>query len=212
MELRTYAIVLSTLCSGWLAGASLGTFLAAAAAAAAAAWLPLRTRSGTHVLFVNLDPQKPDPALLMEAFRTSLALIRRTGHPARLRISAASREPHPVFRVDITRDGDLELLCDSRRSALKQPGAWLADHPVPLSLPRTRSVTLSLEPCGAGRVRASLAPRAAPSPCQWGAPVSAAVAALAFDLPCLLAAALGFATHACLLHNQSDRAQQNACV
>jgi len=212
MVWRSYAIVLSTLCAGWLAGASLGTFLAAAAAAAAAAWLPLRTRSGTHVLFVNLDPQKPEPALLMEAFRKALALIQSTGRPVRLRISAASRQPHPVFRIDIRRDGDLELLSDARRNALTLPGVWLADHPVPLTLPRTRSVTLSLEPCGAGRVRASLAQRAAPSPYQWGVPVSAAVAAAAFGFPCLLAAALGFAAHACLLQNQADGAQQNTRV
>jgi len=209
--LRDFAILPVTAAAGLTAGGGPLVFLAAALAAAGAAWLKhLRPPDG--LCFANLDPQKPESALFLSAFRETLACARRTLRPVRLRLACFSPAPRPVLRIDLSRDNDLELACDLRKSALKQPGVWLADHPLPLVLPRTRSLTLVFEPCGASRIRVS---QDAGTPCpvrHWLVLALLATAACALDLGWLLAAALGFALQTCLLEQQPQRPPQDTRV
>jgi len=203
-------ILLATASAGLLAGASAPTFLCAACSAAAATWLCRpAVPPGGHDLYATLDPQAPDGSHLLEALRETLALVRSTRKPARLRLSAFTPRGRPVFSLDVNRTGDLELSCDNRRTALKMPGVWLPDHPLPLTLPHTRSITLLLDPCGAERVRASLAHAAVRRPCPWPALALAVVAACALDAASLLAATLGFAFQSYLLHHHAHRASDN---
>ncbi len=204
--LHGYAILLATAAAGIVAGADTHTFAAASVAAAMATWLTRRTSTPVQDLYANLDPDNPDGAHLLDAFREALALISRTRRPVRLRIAAFTRNARPVFRLDLNRASDLELARDSRRTALKHPGVWLPDHPLPLTLPHDRSVTLLLEPCGTGRVRASLARAAFRTPGHWGPPLLLAAAACALDIDWLLAAALGFTFQSYLLEHQPERA------
>ena len=187
-----HAILFATAVAGLIAGPDVHTFVAAALAAAGAAWFAHLARAPAQKLYANLDPKNPDGALLLGAFRTALALISQTRQPVRLRIAAFTCNARPVFRLNLNRDADLELARDTRRTPLKQPGIWLPDHPLPLTLPHDRSVTLLLKPCGAGRVRASLARTAVRTP-HWSLPLLLAISACVLDVDWLLAASLGFA-------------------
>lgn len=199
-------ILLATAGAGLLAGASAPVFLCAAAAAAAATWLcrPSAPPDG-HDIYATLDPLNPDGSLLAEALRETLALVGNTRKPARLRLSAFTACGRPVFRLDVNRTGDLELSCDNRRSALKRPGIWLPDHPLPLALPHTRSLTLLFEPCDTGRIRVLLEHAVARCACPWPVTLLAGVAACALDAAGLLAATLGFAFQSYLLQYRAER-------
>jgi len=207
-----FTILLVTACAGLLAGANTLTFLTAAVSSAAASWLwrfPIVPHA--RELYVTLDPQAPDGAHVLEALRKALALIRQTGHPVLLRITAITRFAQPAFRIDVNRNGDLELFWNARRIALKQPGVWIPDHPLPLTLPNTRSVTLWLEPCGTERIRAALAPwpAARMSYYPWFVAALGIGVACVTDTAWLLAAILGFAAQSYLLHDQAQRAPDN---
>jgi hypothetical protein len=203
------AILLATAAAGLIAGADAHTFVAATVAAALSSWLPHVARISAQDLYVNLDPTNPDGALLLGAFREALAFARHTRQPVRLRIAAFTRNARPVFRINLNRDADLELACNARRKALKQPRVWLPDHPLPLTLPHNSSITLLLEPRGAERVRASLACAASRTPGHWSLPLLLAAAACLLDIDWLLAAALGFAFQAYLSEHQPKRANHN---
>ena len=207
-----FVMLLATGAAGLIAGAGVHTFAAAAAAAAGAAWLFHIRRQTAQTLYANLDPQNPDGALVLAAFREALAFISRTRRPVLLRITAFTRKAHPVFQLTLTRDGDLDLARDARHTALKQPGVWLPEHPLPLALPHDRSITLLLEPCGPERVRASLAGNPSRPPCHWSLPLLLAASACALDIDWLLAIALGFAFQAYLLQHQPRRATGNAKI
>ena len=210
--LHGYAILPATACAGLIAGAGAHTFLSAALASVMAVWLARVACQPALDLYANLDPANPDGTLLLNAFREALAHISRTGRPVRLRIAALTRSARPVFRLNLNRDADLELCCNTRRAALKHPGLWLPDHPLPLTLPHDRSLTLLLEPCGPHRVRASLASTVVRPPCPLSVPALLAVAACVLDIDWLLAAALGFAFQACLLEHQTERAPDDPQV
>ncbi len=209
--LRDFTILPVTAAAGLTAGGGPLVFLAAALAAAGAAWLKhLRPPGG--LCFANLDPQKPESAIFLSAFRETLACARRTMRPVRLRLACCSPVARPVFRLNLSRDNDLEFSCASRTSALKQPGVWLADHPLPLVLPHTRSLTLVFETCGASRIRVS---QDSGTPCRmrhWLVLALLATVACALDLGWLLAAALGFALQTCLLEQQPQRTPQDTRV
>ena len=207
-----FVILVATGAAGLIAGAGLHTFMAAAAAAACAVWLFHIRRPTAQTLYANLDPQNPDGTFVLEAFREALAFISRTRRPVLLRITAFTRNAHPVFQLTLTRDGDLDLARDSRHTALKQPGVWLPEHPLPLTLPPDRSITLLLEPCGPERVRASLAGSASRPPCHGSLPLLLAAAACALDIDWLLAVALGFAFQAYLPQYQPRRTSYNAKI
>ena len=209
--MQVFTILLATVCSGLLAGANTLTFLTAAVSAAASSWL-WRFPALPHAreLYVTLDPQAPDGTHVLEALRKALALIRQTRHPVLLRITAITRFAQSAFRIDLDRNGDLELFWNARRIALKQPGIWLPDHPLPLTLPNTRSVTLRLEPCGTERIRASLAPWCvARMSYPWFVIALGIVVACVIDTAWLLAAILGFAAQSYLLQHQAHRAPDN---
>ena len=202
-----YATLLATAAAGWIAGAGTCAFLAAAVSAALAAWLARVPCRSAPRLFANLDPHEPDGALLLDALREALGLIRSTRKPVLLRISAFTRKDRAPFRFGLDREGDLEVCREGQRArALRQPGVWIADHPVPLTLPRDRCVTLSLTPAAAGRVRASLSPARELRGGAWLAVALLAAAACALDAGWLLAASLGFAFQACLLEHNPHRA------
>jgi len=206
------ALLLATAASGLIAGAGLTTFSAAAVAAALATWLARMPRGRVRHLFANLDPLEPDGAILLEAAREALRHVRQTRQPVLLRLSAFTRTARPLFRLDLNREGDLEVCRDgSRPAALKQPAAWIADHPLPLVLPEARCVTLRLLPSGtAERVRVSPAHTSAPPRGLWNALALAAIAACAFDIGWLLAAALGTAFQTYLLEHHPDRSADQA--
>lgn len=197
-----------TLAAGLIAGASLDTFLAAAVCAAIATWVTGLSYRPVRRLFITLDPLKPDPTVLLHALRTSLEEIHRTRHPVLLRISAFTPTDRPLFHLGLNRSGDLEACCERKRPlSLKHPGIWIPDHPVPLTLPHNRCVTLFLKPSEGGRVRASLA-SATPLPLgAWVATVLLVLMACALDLASLLSATLGFAFQAYLLTHHSNRTE-----
>ncbi len=209
--LRECAILLAVGAAGLIAGADVRTFLAAAAAATAAAWFARPGRAGVDC-FATLDPLRPAGRTFADAIRQSVCRVRDTQGPVSLRLAAFTRDRRPALRLDLDRDGDLVLTCDSRRTALKLPGVWLPDHPLPLELPHGRSLTLRLEPCCGARVRvAPVAARRLPQR-SWLALAALAAAACLLDVGCLLAAVLGFAFHAYLLEQQRDRAPQDKGV
>ena len=109
-----YSILPVTAVSGLIAGGGLFAFIASALAAASALWLPRASDVVIPTLYANLDPQTPDGALLLSAFRESLNRVRRTRHPLLLRLTAFAREAKPAFSLDLTREGDAELACGSR--------------------------------------------------------------------------------------------------
>ena len=201
-----YAMLLVTAASGLIAGAGVETFIFAAVSSVLATWFTRIPRDATEHLFANLDPLDPEGTHLLHAAREALNLIRRTGHPVLLRISAISRKKYPLFRVDVNREGDLTVCSGGKRSApLKQPGVWIADHPLTLTLPHTCCATLCLTPSGQERVRASLATASTFPRGMWGAVALVAFTACAFDAGWLLAAALGFAFQAHLLEYDPHR-------
>ncbi len=195
-----------TAAAGVLAGAGFPAFAAAALSAAAAAWFARLRYSGGFYLHVTLDPAAPDSGMLAEALREALKRLRLTQNPVTLRIAALRASPHPRISLTLTRDGDLEILCDRKRPcALGYPGFWIADHPLPLCIPHLRSLTLRLTPAGKERLRATCGSAATVTRNGWAALLLAAVAACAFDIPGLLAAALGFAGQAYLLEHHPER-------
>ncbi len=203
--LRAYTVVPVTAAAGWVAGAGTGTFLAAALAAAAAAWSACRPHPGERC-FTTLDPRAPDAELVLDAFRQILARVRETNRPVRLRLLARTASAGAALGLAVTPAGDVELKAGAKTHALRQPGVWLPDHPLPLRLAARRSLTLVFEPCEPRRVRVSLPRAAACRPAHWLALSLVAAAACALDAGWLLAAALGFAFQRCLLEQQGERA------
>ena len=202
-------MLLATVLCGVLAGAEAPTFIAAASAAVLATWIYRIPHSAARHLFANLDPLAPDGAILLLAVREALALIRQDHRPVLLRIAAIATPPQSAFRLNINRDGDLEVSRDGCRPwTLKQPGVWIADHPLPLILPHDRCLTLRLAAAGKERVRSSLAPSSPFPNGFWIAVVFLAVAACTWDIGWLLAATLGFACQAYLLEHHADRPHQ----
>lgn len=201
-----FAMLLATVLCGVIAGAEASTFIAAAIAAVLATWISRIPHYSARQLFANLDPLAPDGAILLLAVRKALALIPQNHRPVLIRIAAFATPPQPVFRLNINREGDLEICRDGCRPwTLKHPGVWIADHPLPLFLPHDRCLTLRLAAAGKERVRSSLAPT---SPFPNGfriAVVFLAVAACTCDIGWLLAAALGFACQAYLLEHHAYR-------
>lgn len=209
--LREYAILLTTGAAGLIAGADALTFLAAAVAAAAAAWFSRLGGRATDC-YATLDPDRPDGATFADAIRRSVRRVRDTQTPVRLRLATFTRHARPALQLSLRPDGDLVLSCDARTNALQLPGVWLADHPLPLRLPHGRSLTLRLEPCGAGRVRAAPDAGRRLSRLHRVALATLATAACLSDTSWLLAAVLGFALHAYLLEHQADCTPQDTEV
>lgn len=194
-----------TASAGLLAGAGAPAFAAAALSAAAAAWFTRLGHSDGFYLHVTLDPDAPDNGMLAGAIREALSRLRLTQRPVTLRIAAFRASPHPRISLSLARNGDLEILCDRKRPcALGHPGLWIADHPLSLHLSHTRGLTLRFMPSGQERVRVACQTAAPVTHNGWIALFSVAVAACAFDSPCLLAAALGFAGQAYLLEHHPD--------
>lgn len=201
-------MLLVTAVSGLLAGAGFGTFLAAALAAVSAAWLARIPRHPVQRLFATLDPQQPDAEILVQAIRKTLTLIRQNGRPVLLRIAAFMTTEHPVFRFELSRSGDLEVCRDGcRPQRLCQPAMWIADHPLPLSVPPARCLTLYVTPAGPRRVRASCF-RVFPLPCTgWCVLALLILFGCLSDTGWILAAALGFTGQTYLMEQQAQRAR-----
>jgi hypothetical protein len=203
--LRTLAMLSAIAAAGLISSPSAAAFLAAALAAAAAAWL-LRPPPAPAEGYATLDPCKPEPAVLMQAIRQAVRRAKQEERAVSLRLTAQARGGR-ALALDLTREGDLALVGAPRRAALGLPGVWLPDHPLPLALPAAGSLTLLLEPCEGGRVRAaSAAPRRLRAR-GWAALALLAAAACLLDAGWLLSAALGFAFHAYLLQQQPERAR-----
>jgi hypothetical protein len=195
-----------TAAAGILAGAGFPAFASAALGAAAAVWLARLRHSGDFYLCVTLDPDAPDSGMLAEALRTAVRRLQHKQSPVTLRIAALRASPHPRISLSLTRDGDLEVLCDRKRPcALGHPGLWIADHPLPLCIPHMRSITLHLTPAARERLRVTCGDAAFVTHNGWIAILLIVAAACAFDIPSLLAAALGFAGQAYLLEHHPER-------
>ena len=190
----------------------MGTYVAAALAAATVPWLQRVRASSVPTLYANLDPVKPDASILLDAFREALDTVSRTQRPLRVRLTAFAEGSKPVFSLDLNREGEPELACGIRKTALKRAGVWLPDHPLPLILPRTRSLTLRFDPCGPTRTRVSPNCGAACRSGHWLGLSLLATAACAADVGWLLAAVLGFAFQAYLLDQQAQRAPSDSRV
>jgi hypothetical protein len=144
--------------------------------------------------------------MLAEALRTAVRRLQHKQSPVTLRIAALRASPHPRISLSLTRDGDLEVLCDRKRPcALGHPGLWIADHPLPLCIPHMRSITLHLTPAARERLRVTCGDAAFVTHNGWIAILLIVAAACAFDIPSLLAAALGFAGQAYLLEHHPER-------
>jgi len=210
--LRDLAILPVTAAAGLIAGGSSSAFLAAALAAASAIWFGRVCAAATPALYASLDPQKPDGSILLVAFQEALDLVRRTQRPIRLRLTAFAKTQASAFSLDLNREGDPELASGARKTALKQPGVWLPDHPLPLVLPRTRSLTLLFETCGPTRIRVSPNDGSALRKGAWLGLAFLAVTACALDTDWMLSAVLGFAFQIYLLEQQTRCAPNNARV
>lgn len=199
-------MLLASAAAGLIAGGGPSAFFAAAVSAALATWLARVPRGATQHLFATLDPLDPDGAIILRATREALDLIGRTRQPVLLRIAAFTSGAAPRFQLDLNREGDLEVIQDRRSPALlKRPLAWVPDHPLPLTLPHTRCLTLRLTPTDRERVRVKLAHEHAFSRGLWVAVAMLAAAACAIDVGWLLATALGFAFQAYLLEHHPHR-------
>ena len=205
-----YMLPLVIAVAGLLAGTCLGTFMGAALGAAAAVWRIRLALVPVHRFFATLDPDTPDGAILLNAFRNVLDHIRDTKRAALLRVSALTASERSGLKLSLTRSGDLELACDGQRArALGQPGVWVADHPLPLDLPATHCLTLRFAPTEGGRARVSLAFVPPLARWVWAGVVALASAACAFDIGWLFTAALGFALQTCLLEHNAHRANRH---
>ena len=203
--LRSCAILLAIAAAGLIAGSAPGAFLAAALAAASAAWLKRGLLASAPTLYANLDPQTPDSAILLAALKEAIAIVCRTQKPVRVRFTAFLTLHHPEFRLDMNSRNAPELVCGHRKIALGQSGVWLADHPLPLVLPRSHSLTLRLTPGGRTRVRVAPDGSTPLRRAFWLALSLLTVAACVLDANWLLAATLGFAFQSGLLENQAQR-------
>ncbi|HPO36645.1 MAG TPA: hypothetical protein PLU38_05655 [Kiritimatiellia bacterium] len=189
-----------------IAGATPATWLAAALGAAAAAWRARLAGSAGTRMIVTLDPLAPDSRLVLAALREALRQLARTRHVVSLRTAAFRATAHPRLHLSLSRDGDLEIHCDGARvQRLRQPGIWIADHPLPLKLPRAHCLTLRFTPADGGRVRVALAAAAPLSRRGWFAVVFVIAAACVCDAASVLAGALGFAAQTYLLEHHPDR-------
>lgn len=189
-----------------IAGATSAAWLAAALGAAAAAWRARLASSAGTRLIVTLDPLAPDSRLVLAALREALRQLTRTRQAVSLRMAAFRATAHPRLHLCLSRDGDLEIRCDGARvQRLRQPGIWIADHPLPLNLPRTRCLTLRFNPAEGGRVRVALAAAAPLSRRGWFAVAFVIAAACVCDAASGLAGALGFAAQTYLLEHHPDR-------
>jgi|LSQX01.2.fsa_nt_gb hypothetical protein len=202
-----------TAAAGILAGAGFPAFAAAALGAAAAVWFARLKHSGGFYLHVTLDPDAPDNGMLAEALRAAVRQLQHTQSSVTLRIAALRASPHPRINLNLTRDGDLEVLCDRKRPcALGHPGLWIADHPLPLCIPHMRSITLHLTPAVRERLRVTCDSAASVTRNGWIAILLIVTAACAFDLSGLLATALGFAGQAYLLEHHPERPRRQRKV
>ena len=205
------ALVLATAAAGMIAGARGPVFLAAALAAAVATWRRPWRRPHEHV-FLTLDPHSPETAAtrLCAALRETCDRILNAQRPALVRIAALSESPSLApIQLDLNRDGDLEFKASGQRPApLQRPGLWIAEHPLPLPLPRDRCVTLALRPSCGKRLRVVLAPfdNAPLSRRVWASLLLLLVFGCATDTHWLTAAALGFAFQTGLLAYHGKRA------
>lgn len=194
--------------AGILAGSGAPTFLAAAAGAVFAAWRVHLHHRPKHHVFVNLDPDAPDSTLLLHAIREAVSYLCNRNHTVLLRMSAFSASKHHGSRLELSRDGDLVIACTGQRTqALKQPGLWIAEHPLPLPLPRAQCLTLLLTPTAGGRVRVSRPTALAFSSRTWAAIVAIILLVCALDAPVPLAALLGFALQTYLLQHNTHCAK-----
>ena len=201
-----------TAAAGLIAGGGMGTFTAAALAAASVQWLQRIRAANVPTLYANLDPVKPETSMLLDALREALDAVSRTQHPIRLRLTAFAEGSKTVFSLDLNREGEPELTCGTRKTALKRAGIWLPDHPLPLILPRARSLTLRFDPCGPTRTRVSPDFNSAIRSGHWLGLSLLATAACAADIGWLLAAVLGFAFQAYLREQQAQRAPSDSRV
>ena len=205
-----YMLPFAIAASGLIAGAGFVTFAGAAFGAVAAVWRVRLTLACEPRFFATLDPNAPDGAILLKAFRDVLDHIRDTKRVVLLRVSAFTVSGRSSLRLDLTRNGDLELARDGQRArSLGQPGVWIADHPLPLALPGARCLTLRFAPTdSADSPRARVSHAFVPPLARWvwaGVIVFAAVTC-ALDVGGLFAAALGFAFQTCLLEHNAHRA------
>lgn len=208
--LAAYALCVATLVAGLVAGGALPHFAAAALAAAAATWfLSARARPRLAVTAM-LDPSRPDADVLACACREAADLALQSRKPVALRLTAVSEQACARFRLELDRDGDLTVCGDGLRpQPVKRPGLWIADHPLPLRLPRTRSVSLRILPDG-NRVSVSDAELGSVPRGFWAGATAVAVAACFADAGWLLAAALGLALQAYLLKHGPRREPEDA--
>jgi len=202
----------SVAAAGLIAGAGETAFLAAALAAAAAAWRRNVFRTPARRLYANLDPQSPDNATLAEAFRQALAIARLSQTGTRLRITARLPARSPDLQIGLSGGNAPQLMCESRRVALGPPDIWLADHPLPLTVPRTRSLTLQFTQAGPKRIRVTLDGATTLRPVYWLSLAGLIAAACAADANGALAALLGFSFAEHLLEKQDQRASDDPDV
>ena len=126
----------------------------------------------------------------MSAFRTIIEETARSQRTIILRVAAFTSDPRFRPRLNLTPGNDIELSGAPRRQMLQHPGVWVADHPLPLDIPLTRSLTLIFSPCVGARIRvAEDTPPGIPVYAKIGGVLLIALAC-AFNLNPLLAATL----------------------
>ena len=194
--------------AGICAGPSFPTFLAAAGAAVAAFWFfSLFQKQCGESAFATLDPLSPDETVLREAFRKAMLSCREKKRPVRLRIQAQTTARYIHFSLGMNRKRDMEIKREGKRGIpLDLAGQWIADHPLPLSLPNDRALTLLFLPAQE-RVRVSLGASPSIPAIFWIIVTALSILFAILDEPIPLAATLGvaFAVFSCIIPRSQFR-------
>ena len=191
--------LLVVFCAGALAGASVVAFLVAALAVAAVRWGAAFGVTRGRCRYFILDPKASDAEGLVSAFRAVVDEATRSRRAMVLRVAVPADAVRYRLCVGLAVGGDVEVSGYPRAKALQRPGVWVADHPVPLGIPVTRSLSLAFSPCAGGRVRVAEAAPTVPHPCVWGGALLLVVFAVYFGLVFMLAAVVASVGEAYLL-------------
>ncbi len=192
--------LLSMVLGGAFGNATLASWLVAALGAVSAAWYVTRAPRGALHAYVNLEPDAPDGATLQGALTQAVQRLRHTQSTLVMRITAPMTTAQGHITLELDRNLDLRILqLNQRPRLLNHPGVWIADHPLPLVLPPTHSLTLLMRSTHGGRIRVLCGATAALPPCLWIGGAILVVAACLSGCSLLLIGCVSFLSQAAML-------------
>jgi len=139
--------------AGWIAGNSICYYLLAALTVLSIRWFLFFRLHRTATYAFTFDPDKPRGLPFLQALQHLFQTALKTGLPFRIRLHHFRTNARYAPTFELIQNDVALTHCVERKANLNQPGIWIAEHPLPLTLPARQALTLRFSPTRDHRIR-----------------------------------------------------------